>query len=165
MIDIAKIDPKNGNKFSPNLFKFIKSKTYYGLYKVYKDNKGVLYIGVVDNDYGDGFWFAGALLMQVLCLGRGATTYARAVSYKDNNFMEVAGFWDEYYKNGRCAIDGGHARSFIGDDDRWNKSGDKRECVWCGNFSQVLRRWTVEVEKSEWVPSAVQQPSPTTALS
>ncbi len=156
MIDLEKINPKNGSKFSPNLFKFIKSKKSRGLYRVYKDAKGTLYIGHIDNDFGDGPWFTGAMLITVLCLGFSSTTYAKAV--RENELVEVVGFWDDYYKNGRCAIDTDHTGSFMGDDDRWNQSGDKRECTWCGNFSQVLRRWTVQVEKSEWVSSEVQQP-------
>jgi hypothetical protein len=157
MIDVAKINPKNGNKFSPNLYKFIKAKKCRLLYKIYKDARGAFYIGTVDNDYGDGIWFTGTLLMRVLCLGRGADTYARAIA--KNDFVEVVDFWDDYYKYGRCAVDIDHTGSFMGDNGRWIQFGDKRECTWCGNFSQVLRRWTVEVEKSEWVTSAVQRPA------
>lgn len=67
-----------------------------------------------------------------------------------SDLTPVPGFWDEYARVGRCAIDTDHSRFFIGDVTRWAENGDARSCKWCGNHRQVRRRWTETVKRECW---------------
>ncbi len=74
-LDIKAISPKNGDKYSPNLYKFLTSSrreitAMYG--QVYRDKQGILWLGHRDEDG----WFMGARLIAVLCQGRRVGTFA-----------------------------------------------------------------------------------------
>jgi hypothetical protein len=89
----------------------------------------------------------GARLMNVLCYG----TKAESCCWVNlRGLVEVADFWPRYVRDGRCAIDPEHKGHFVGDDTRWTKDGDTRECLWCGKAQQVLVRWTEAAERQEW---------------
>lgn len=132
-IDIEAIHPARGAKFSPNLHAWlsVKDKTYRLQSRVYADQEGTLYIGLLDDGY-----LMGSRLNGVLCYGRKEASWAYGNLGK---LTEVVGFWERYTAIGRCAIDPGHRMYFIGADARWKTSGDRRECLWCGNHSQKLR--------------------------
>ena len=146
-LDIKKINPKNHPRYSPNLYKWIMNRnnpTRKWASRVYKDSDGTLWIGFIDD--GD---FIGARLMSVLCNGSGA--WSACYGSLKLGLVEVIDFWDDYIKRGRCAIDQDHSMYFIGDETRWRAEGDTRECLWCGNVRQRLKKWSEVVEREKWV--------------
>jgi hypothetical protein len=144
-LDVRAVDPRNGAKYSPNLHRWLtmRSKKHRAwTSRVYCDESGTLWIGMLD--LGD---LIGARLMNVLCYG----TKAESCCWVNlRGLVEVADFWPRYVRDGRCAIDPEHKGHFVGDDTRWTKDGDTRECLWCGKAQQVLVRWTEAVERQEW---------------
>ncbi len=141
---LEQIAPERGAKYSPNLYRWLRKHAVWleGDVRVYRDTLGDLWIGRID----DGF-FNGCRMMRVLCLGARAS---RAMWTAIGELRLVADFWRDYAASGRCAIDRDHALSFIGGESRWSVQGDLRECLWCGNARQVLRRWTDSVERRVW---------------
>lgn len=85
--------------------------------------------------------------MGVLCNG---TKEEEACWIGLGRLAVLADFWNRYMQDGRCAIDTGHTGHFVGDETRWNTSGDSRTCNWCAKASQVLARWSETVERTEW---------------
>ena len=143
-LDLAAIHPGKGGRFSPHLHSWLtmRGSSHGWTSRVYVDASGVLWIGMLDN--GDLF---GARLMNVLCYGVKAE---RACWAGLRGLVEVQDFWQRYSRDGRCAIDTTHTKSFLGDDARWDVKGDTRTCLWCGKGQQVLARWTETVVRSEW---------------
>lgn len=144
---LESIHPKLGARFSPNLHAFLKNKRNQSMLRfgrVYKDPDGSLWLGFPDEDF-----FIGARLISVLCGGARACTAAYVDVVK--GLTEVEGFWNDYRRYGRCAVDPAHKMHFVGDDTRWTIKGDQRDCLWCGKASQRMRRWTEAVERSKWV--------------
>lgn len=144
-LDVRAVDPRNGAKYSPNLHRWLTmrgKKHHAWTSRVYRDNAGTLWIGMLD--LGD---LIGARLMNVLCYG----TKAESCCWVNlRGLVEVADFWPRYVADGRCAIDQAHERHFVGDDTRWTQDGDTRACLWCGKAQQVLVRWTGTVERQQW---------------
>jgi hypothetical protein len=139
--------PRNGAKYSPNLHAWLtlRSKKHRAeTSRVFADKDGTLWIGFLDDGY-----LIGSRLMSVLCEGKKAESFAFGYLGK---LDEVPDFWARYTAVGRCAIDPAHKMYFVGDDTRWRTAGDKRECLWCGNHAQKLRRWVEPVERSAWEP-------------
>jgi len=136
-----------GAKYSPNLGRWLaRNRRQFGDRPgVYRDADSVLFFGKIE-DHG---FFIGARMWGVLAGNKRGSIYA----YEPRiglELTEVEGFWDRYAEQGRCAMDPEHRTSFIGDDTRWQVDGDHRECLWCGQCSQTLRRWTEHVERSAW---------------
>jgi hypothetical protein len=148
-LDIKAINPKNGQKYSPNLYKFMTdpqrrgSATYT---MIYRDHQGVLWLGIRDEEG----WFHGARLIAVLCSGRKETVFAHPPVF-GKALTEVKGFWKRYVSDGRCEIDKAHDMYFVGDKDRWSVKGDHRTCTWCGKVRQKKERYVEKVRKERWV--------------
>lgn len=144
-LDVRAVDPRNGAKYSPNLHRWLalRSKKHHAwTSRVYRDETGMLWIGMLD--LGD---LIGARLMNVLCYG----TKAESCCWVNlRGLVEVADFWPRYIRDGRCAIDTEHRAYFVGDDTRWTQDGAARACLWCGKAQQVLVRWTETVEHQQW---------------
>lgn len=66
--------------------------------------------------------------MSVLCNGRDAERYAYLCG---NGLKSLDGFWDNYLKVGRCAVDPPHQEHFMADRFLEHEAG--RECLWCGH--------------------------------
>jgi hypothetical protein len=146
---LASISPKLGAKFSPNLFLFLRHRRNASILRfgrVYRDQEGSLWLGYPDDEF-----FIGARLVSVLC-GGGRTATGAHVRLV-NRLVEVEGFWNDYRRDGRCAVDPGHDMYFIGSDTRWSQRGDERTCQWCKKVTQRMRQYTeIEVtEREEWV--------------
>jgi len=145
-LDIKLINPKNGAKYSPNLYKWLNHRHHKHrawMSRIYKDSSGVYWIG----HFYDGY-FSGNRLMAVLCFGVRADSYAwRGMKW----LSEVNGFWGQYTQDGRCAIDKDHSMSFVGDETRWGLDIDTRHCLWCGKAIQRLKRYMKAIECTEWV--------------
>lgn len=144
------IDPKNGLKYSPNLFKWLKNRDHKSrawLIRVYREKCGTLWIGHIDTDLS---FFSGTRLMSVLCEGGRAGSYAIGGELP-GRLSEVTDFWERYMQDGRCAIDTDHIMSFVGDISRWLTDGDIRTCCWCGKVSQKLIKYTMTTECTKWV--------------
>jgi hypothetical protein len=150
-VDLKAIAPASGPQFSPNLFKWLKaSERRLRFTRVYVDQDGGLWIGELDDDCGDGPWLHGTRLMSVLCGGVKAERMAYCVPANFRSLTEVPDFWSRYAQQGRCAIDTKHDQFFVGDEARWDMRGDHRSCLWCGQVTQTLKRWTEAVERSQW---------------
>lgn len=133
------ISPANGDKYSPNLHKWLRKHRHHDM-KVWRfSDSSIFYIGYMC----DGM-LHGVRLMEVLCSGTKAEVYCY-LGFP----QEMPDFWHRYQEQGRCAIDTEHNRRFIGDENRYVVDGDTRTCQWCG-VVQVLRRWQEVVEREEW---------------
>ncbi|UUZ66352.1 hypothetical protein LP417_35670 (plasmid) [Polaromonas sp. P1-6] len=132
------IKPSLGAEYSPNLYRWltIRERPWRAnRSQVLADKDGTLWIGEQDDH-----WFTGCWLNSVLCNGVKAETGAYpGLGLK---LRLITDFWLRYIRDGRCAIDVDHKALFIGDETRWESHGDTRRCTWCGNTSQVLKRWT-----------------------
>lgn len=147
--DVAAIDPKRHDKYSPNLYKWMRhgkgKRLGLANVAVYLDTNGTHWIGYVDPAHPREV--IGAKLIGVLCNGSKEFTAA----WQNVDCVEVTGFWADYVANGRCAIDKAHQMHFIGDSTRWSSTDTERTCKWCGSAKQNLKRWSVSVEKTKWV--------------
>lgn len=157
--DMDAINPANGDRFSPNLFKWLGKRrgapiALQRVYRVTGPHTDALYIGYLDNDPPPaGQYLIGSNLNGVLCNGAREQIFAFPVKPTWQP-VEIVDFWPRYHRDGRCAIDIEHRTSFVGDDSRWHVNGDTRTCCWCGNAVQTLKRWTETVERSAWVVTA-----------
>lgn len=148
MSEIMEIALSSGPKYSPNLTKWLaRNGRPYGAPSVFKDYDGVRWIGWID----DG-WFIGCRLGRVL--NKGAKAEVGCWTFPITDLTRENDFWKRYRDIGRCAIDEAHAIGFIGDETRWAVDGDTRSCLWCGDHTQVKRRWTETEERSRWEPVA-----------
>lgn len=146
-VDLTVIDPKNGKKFSPNLYRFLKkvSKRYdLNELGVYIDNHQTKWIGILREDG----WFSGCRLTAVLCYGAKEQIYAHP---NMTTLKKIEDFWSNYEQVGRCAIDPEHQMFFIDDKSRWDQKGDLRECIWCGCCSQSITKVKKMIAISKWV--------------
>lgn len=132
---LKKISPKNGEKYSLNLYRFLKRNPQY--HHAYRDREGVLYIGYMDEGFFHGHRIG------IILSGR-KQTYC----YTDTSgWRELKNFWVRYLRIGRCAIDHKHLYDFDG---RYKLIGKTvRQCLWCG-AKMKLRRWTEKVKRSKW---------------
>lgn len=139
-LDVEKISPAYGDKFSPNLFSYLKGRrTFKDLVRLYLSEDSTRWLGYFD-DVGH---FTGARLSQVLSFGAKARTNTIV---NLGPLIEDETFWERYLLDGRCAIDPGHREPFIGE--RWKTSADgtERTCLWCKKASQrLVRKERVEV--------------------
>jgi hypothetical protein len=149
--DLAAISARRGAKFSPNLYKHLRRmpEPFRKLVGVYRGPNiiggagTILFLGWL----GDDGWFHGCRLYQAL--SRKTETFAYPP--KIGRFTPIKNFWELYFRDGRCAIDRSHTRYFIGDESRWeSRDKTKRDCRWCGKFSQKLKRWTTLEKHEAW---------------
>ncbi|WP_204247702.1 hypothetical protein [Acidovorax carolinensis] len=145
-LHIERIAPKLGAKFSPNLYRWLKSKDHghrAWTSRLFLDSAGNLWIGMYDPPLRE---LIGSRLLGVLCNG----VQEQAGAWQCIDAVEIEGFWDRYMADGRCAIDVLHTMKFKGDDSRWRVQDDRRSCLWCGRAQQVMKRWTETVQRAEW---------------
>ena len=146
-LDVERINPALGAKYSPNLYEFLvarKNSSQARLARVFVDTDGTEYLGFMD----DTNCLIGARLTQVLCYG----DKTQVLSYcSTGDLREREGFWDEYIADGRCALDREHRMPFIGSETRWQVAGEERHCQWCNKETQVLQRHVKQVTVETWV--------------
>lgn len=142
-LDIEKISPEKGAKYSPNLYKWLKEKKSRSWSsRVYVDKDKTLWIGILD-----GRELIGSKLIGVLCNGHKEESFA----YQRVDATEVPDFWANYMADGRCAIDPEHAMYFVGDDSRWVAEGGHRSCQWCHKATQRLVQTTRTIAAEKWI--------------
>lgn len=148
LVHLASISPKNGPKYSPNLYRWMRSRKSWWRDQVvaYRDTKtDLLYLGYFDEVPSD--WLSAAMLNRILGVGSAATVCA----YRNHDFEMVPGFWSEYVRLGRCRVDPDHRQYFIGDETRWVYDGeDVRYCAWCGECRQVRTQKRVTQTIEVW---------------
>lgn len=147
----AELIALTGDRYSPNLRRWLKrngSRSFGRTPKIYRDRDNILFIGEIDDER----WFSGSRLWRVLCVGGRAEVYAYPGKAEELTLIE--GFWERYAAIGRCAIDVEHGRYWIGDDTRWAVDGNTRTCLWCGDHTQHLRRWTETKARERWEPAS-----------
>ncbi|MBP8275317.1 MAG: hypothetical protein KAX55_00290 [Propionivibrio sp.] len=135
-LSLRDISPAKHPGFSPNLYRYLKRHGHFyrdgGVldcaYRVKEGTRlaefcgaGTVMLGFLDD--GD---FIGSRMMSVLCNGVGSERFCYPGSA-----VIIPGFWDQYLKVGRCAIDPEHKEHFVGVD-RFDVSGERRVCRWCG---------------------------------
>jgi len=141
-VTLAMLHPDLNSKFSPNLHAFLRK------YRMMQFRLGLAHDGIkwliAERD---GF-VSGAKLMAVLCNGAKTQVWDISGSWRGN---VVDGFWLEYARIGRCAIDLEHTEWFVDDDKRWHLSadGNERLCLWCGQARQ--RKEVYHVPHERWV--------------
>ena len=144
-ITLDDINPKNGVKYSKNLYRWMKK--YFkgtGLPNVYVVN-GDMWIGSFDGEN----WLIGSRVVSVLC--NGPSAFRGAYCMKNAEKTLVENFWNEYALYGRCAIDKTHCMMFMDDSTRWEYIGkNTRKCKWCGNVTQILKRTVVKKTVKTW---------------
>lgn len=139
--DIERFNPKLGDKYSENLYKFLKKNV-----KKY----GTPLVGKLSDGRHGVFWrlckchieYSGAFLDSISSWGTRTEIYTWA-----NEIVLVDDFWDRYEKSGKCAADPEH-RGW-GMKERWNEGADLRTCNWCG-LQQKKIHWEVVVKKERW---------------
>lgn len=154
------IAPSKSAAFSPYLHRWMRAKAHFykgggvlqAVYRVKPDTQlsrkigvGTLMIGYAEDPDEQGF--IGIRLMSVLCNGvKAGDFYYIGIA----PMLEVVeGFWDQYLKVGRCAIDPDHLESFMAD--RYSMDSDTRTCLWCGaKHERVMTPRTVFDES--WNP-------------
>lgn len=142
---LAELSPEAGEKFSPNLYEYLKKRGVWANYmRLWLDDKGTQWLGYFD-DIGS---FIGARLNQVLVNGKKAEDFCYVNDM--SSLKEVEGFWDAYLADGRCAIDREHEMLFL--DERWNTAADgqSRSCRWCKKVEQKLFSRLVTKTVHEW---------------
>ena len=153
IIDLSKIHPKVHSRYSPNLHKWLKFRTKGAAafllqhIKIYRHDNQFLYIGHKDDD--SDTWLHGSRLNQVLCVGSRAEVWAYSGM---GHAKEIPGFWEDYERIGRCAIDTEHKTYFTNDPQRWTANGNHRDCLWCGNHRQVLETKVLSRTVEIWTP-------------
>jgi hypothetical protein len=149
-LKLKDIAPSVSAAFSPNLHRWMKAHGHaytnggvaQTVYRVIPNSRlskdygdGTLLIGCAYNQYEGDTDFSGSLLKAVLCNGAKATSYCYAGAMR--SLEVVSGFWDDYLKVGRCAIDPSHEDHYLGGD-RYSVAGDIRTCLWCGEKHQKI---------------------------
>lgn len=135
------------DKYSPNLHRWLRKRNRRtGMpQKVFRDAEGVQWIGWLDED----LFLIGSRLMGVLSNGAKEETWAYPLP-QNHGMREVDGFWDEYERVGRCAIDPEHNHYFLSRDGRFSENGDERTCKWCG-ATQQRERYVQRIKRERWV--------------
>lgn len=143
-LSLAQIAPMLSAAYSPNLYRWMRAKghfyrdggVYQSVFRVKPDTSlarswgaGTLVIGYGPNDYAGDSDFIGTRLMSVLCQGVKASSACHLGAMPD--LEELTGFWDHYLAVGRCAIDPGHKKDFVGGD-RYALVDGEQACLWCG---------------------------------
>lgn len=151
-MNIEQIIALQGDKYSPNLCKWLKSprnrRSPLGMPRIFSDKDNALWIGWID----EGEWFIGCRLMR--CLTVGSKAEVGCWTFPPSDLTEKADFWADYAMIGRCAIDPAHNGWWQNSDTRWQGDGDVRHCLWCRNHTQNLHRWTEQVERERWEQAA-----------
>lgn len=144
-----------GDRYSPNLRGWLIKNLHRHFVRtpsVYQS--GGLWVGDIEEDG----WFVGAQLRRVLVDGRKVDVGTWVPEEGDPPEL-LSTFWARYAAIGRCAIDPEHRTTFIGNETRWAVEGDTRHCLWCGNHTQHLFRWTETVAHKAWRPGEPPEPS------
>ena len=152
---LADTAPSKSEAFSPNLHKYLKEHAHFfrdggildGVYKVLPDTKAASQFGAGSLllGYPDEGFFTGARLMSVLCLGREAERCAYPCG---SGLKFLDGFWDNYLRVGRCAIDPAHRENLLAE--RFREHATGRECLWCGHQQRKVVIPRV-VHETSWI--------------
>lgn len=154
-LTLAQIFPSKSAAFSPNLHKWMRRHAHFfkdggvmdTVFRVRPGSKlaesfgaGTLLIGQAYAQFKGDMDFSGVRLTAALCQGAEAGRYCYVGAM--SSLEELKGFWDDYLKIGRCAIDTEYREHFMGD--RFSMDGDTRTCLWCGaTHERVLTPRTV----------------------
>ena len=162
------IDPLKNGSFSPNFARWMKTYGHFyrgggtsdGLWRVKPNTRlaatvgflpGTLMLGMPSAQHEGDQDFSGCRVLEILVAGSSAPRSCYTGAMLD--LEAVPGFWEEYLRIGRCAIDPDHQESFQGNQ-RFEILSDGtttiRTCRWCGHKqTQVLTPRTVFDES--WV--------------
>mgnify|MGYP000406658812 CR=1 FL=1 len=170
-MDIKQFKPKNikrSDKFSANLFKFMRKNESWGLHVYspqidwnmnfqkfnYDDPRTrSIYIGFRD----DQGWLVGRCLADIICADRNVTEcYAYSPGKDDvfyRNMIEISDwFFTEYARIGRALWDKEGANFMIGSENRFTIVGNTKRCNWSGRWyeKKITKKQTTE-RKEKWV--------------
>ena len=142
-LTLKQLDPALSAAFSKHLHQWMREKAHFysdggvlqAVFRVKPETRlaeswgaGTLVIGYSGKRDKADTDFIGVRLMSVLCTGAKAGSCCYLGTAPD--LEEIDGFWDQYLKVGRCAIEPEHQESFMGE--RFQLDGDTRTCRWCG---------------------------------
>ena len=155
MINVEKFKPDSTGKYSPLLYKWLKSKRFSYARQVFQTGSMIdrnvrsdqwrpreILIG----DLHDGY-ISGRNLGDIICGTHGVKSHGFAYTANGFNAIEITNeFWATYERIGRCVWDHSHTLHMIGDENRWHYigGGRQRECQWCGRvFEKTVKLKTV----------------------
>lgn len=146
---LANIDPKHHERYSPNLFRWLKKNPIQAQHaQVWRDQNGDLWIGYNDDD----IFLIGTRLVHVLSHGVKSDTGAYPLRGFTGGLTLIEDFWTRYMEIGRCAIDAPHQHHFLNATNRFisTEKDQIRTCRWCGQ-KQILRTKSRTVIDRTWV--------------
>lgn len=165
-IDVKSIKPKRSkisDKYSWNLYQFLKKHPHYRVFWMEKDRffgdlvkfseierarniSSHIVIGYSTNTY------SGAFLGDIMQKSN-PTTWSLML-YDPKWFTDITDwFIDMYQKIGRCAFDPKHTAWYKGDEDRFIEvTNNTKKCRWCGEWFEKKIEKRVEIKRYErWV--------------
>ena len=147
---LSELHPKKNPAYSPNLYRWMRK---HGAItrewiEMYKSDDGRTYLGTLEADPVVKE-FCGTVIGSILTEGGRAEDYCH-MGLTAKNLTKVEGFWEEYLRIGRCALDKDH---YIYGDERWDETGDTRVCKWCGRV-EMRERYTFTEQRERWVYDA-----------
>ena len=168
MIDIEKFKPDETGKYSPLLYKWLKSKRFSYARQVFQT--GSLMDRSVRSEHwrpreiiigemhADRATVIGRNLGDIICGARGVKSQGYAYGVHGFNVVDITDqFWAEYERIGRCAWDHSHSLHMIGSENRWHYTVlGQRECNWCGHVQDKLEGKWVDYNSSK--PSEILHP-------
>lgn len=173
-MNVENIKPDASGKYSPLLYKWLKSKRFSRARQVFQSgtmNDFSVYSDhwrpreIIIGNLNDGF-VSGRRLGDIICGVHGVKSNSFAYFAHSFNLREITEeFWAKYERIGRCAWDHPHSLHMIGSQGRWHYIAGvrKRECAWCGRVFEAETRTVVETKEiTSWVE--YQSKAPATLL-
>lgn len=115
--DIQKVNPALSDKYSPNLFRYLKRLAKEGArppIQFFRDKEGCIWLGHKDNFQKHGF--RGGKLMHILT----GITKKPELRSTHGNIKQDKTLWSQYVEKGRCTFDPNHTTHFLNSDSRYN---------------------------------------------
>lgn len=175
VLNLDAIKPDASGKYSPLLYKWLKSKRFSHARHVVQTGSIIdrnvrsehwRPREIIIGDLHDGY-IGGRNLGDIICGSHGVKSQGFAYAVHLFGGVEITDqFWSEYQRIGRCAWDHSHTLHMIGDENRWHyiAGGRQRECQWCGRVFEVERRVIVEPPKTREIWSEYRASAPATLL-
>lgn len=152
-------------KFSPNLYRFVKRHV-----ETMKNNFPLEgFFSNIGSEYYLGYRFRevdGKKKSEEIMAVRAASVLVHGVkaqmSVYEQPLMNAPDFWETYLRLGRCIFDPEHTVPFLHAENRYTASKNRRVCNWCG-FRQQRFIQRVVIEKVMWEPVKVRAAKDSTA--
>lgn len=170
-LNINKIKPKDGknsDKYSVNLWRFIREHYYHGQHcdRVYAIQWSIIdgsFLPFDRNDpkasqlfigrLGEDGFMSGRKLSNIISGGKGYKNCYAMVPGSYPNAIDVTDwFWPEYIRMGRSLWDASGSNYMLGGEDRFTYVGNTKRCNWSGRWYEKKIVKKVKIERcEEWI--------------